>query len=284
MLTMEANSITKSVSDYLLWVKECHDIYVPQIKASYFYFDTYFRGHASTSWELLPSLFREKGVLHNEQWMLNKANNLLWKKLGDCQSCLEKLVKLQHYGLHTRLLDITFNPLIALYFACQEANNLNDSKDGIVYSGNLNENNVKASEAIAEYIFKNDPYQISENDIERICKSNQIERNILESISIINPPQNNDRISAQSGAFIMPPLIKRQPKEPYLYANHDYIKSSIEQAFNKSFVIPHEDKKNILLELDGLGINRATIFTDMYNKLCYINEREEQEWKTIDLS
>ncbi len=37
----------------------------------------------------------------------------------NCSTHLEKLVKMQHYGLPTRLLDITRNPLVALYFACE---------------------------------------------------------------------------------------------------------------------------------------------------------------------
>ena len=41
----------------------------------------------------------------------------------------EFLFLAQHYGLPTRLLDWTYNPLIALYFACCS----NFDKDGVVY-------------------------------------------------------------------------------------------------------------------------------------------------------
>lgn len=38
----------------------------------------------------------------------------------ECASDFEILTKLQHYGLGTRLLDVTLNPLVALYFASEK--------------------------------------------------------------------------------------------------------------------------------------------------------------------
>lgn len=51
----------------------------------------------------------------------------------------------QHSGLATRLLDVTSNPLVALYFACQEAK---DSSDGYIY---IFDDYADATEVLEKY-------------------------------------------------------------------------------------------------------------------------------------
>ncbi|MBN3490596.1 FRG domain-containing protein [Acholeplasma equirhinis] len=91
----------------------------------------YFRGEKQYfEQRCTPSLFRldkndinkknEKDIYyHTLRRMPNEFNNL---------SNLDILAKMQHYGIRTRMLDITTNPLIALFFALDD-----NSEDGYVY-------------------------------------------------------------------------------------------------------------------------------------------------------
>lgn len=89
----------------------------------------YFRGQSNTEFNsVIPSLYRNKELFINEnsiflESILSAADTLTGK------NTFEKLALLQHYGQATRILDITSNLLVALFFAVSD----NPDKDGEIY-------------------------------------------------------------------------------------------------------------------------------------------------------
>lgn len=87
--------------------------------------ETFYRGHADKDWELLPSIFRTPNGVEKEHLLFRDMVAHEPQSFSECKSALDYLVQMQHYGLPTRLLDMTTNPLVALYFACQSVGDVN---------------------------------------------------------------------------------------------------------------------------------------------------------------
>ena len=77
----------------------------------------FFRGHGDESWQMLPSIYRETYLIENEDKIIKDALTYCPDDFLPSDTLFEKLVKLQHYGYSTRLLDLTTNALVALYFS-----------------------------------------------------------------------------------------------------------------------------------------------------------------------
>lgn len=93
--------------------------------------ETFYRGHADEGWELIPSILRTPDGPEVEHRLFRDMVAHEPQSFSECRSALDHLVQMQHYGLPTRLLDVTMNPLVALYFACDEATP--HPADGAVY-------------------------------------------------------------------------------------------------------------------------------------------------------
>ena len=105
------------------------------------------RGISSSDFELVSSLQRshprasEDTLRAKERLTIEAARDWgLGFGAGGWSSDLQLLADLQHYGTSTRLLDVTSNPMTALWFACQSPNQLSDkrklSEDGLLVAIN----------------------------------------------------------------------------------------------------------------------------------------------------
>lgn len=90
----------------------------------------FFRGQNRKYRKITTSISRNAMYTRNEYPMYSETVKERTSDLASFQHPIEKLSKMQHYGLPTRLIDFTLNPLTSLFFAVQDAN---PEESGAVY-------------------------------------------------------------------------------------------------------------------------------------------------------
>lgn len=122
--TQEKEIRINSVSEFIEQIAQLNEVEEKEDTETFYY-----RGHADRTWGLLPSILRrsneESSGVEKEHLLFRDMVAHIPQSFSECKSALDYLVQMQHYELPTRLLDVTMNPLVALYFACPFADNIN---------------------------------------------------------------------------------------------------------------------------------------------------------------
>ena len=159
----EENEII-SVSDFIQKIKHLKDN--AEGASTVFYF----RGQKAEFWDIEPSIFRND-MISIEHELMQIPLSKVPGEFRSFNSMFEIMTKYQHYGMCTRLLDLTTNPLVALYFACEEHGNVRYYGDedvvekepyGVIYYSDsfyptqVNDKEVAIVSALAKYNLSKD--------------------------------------------------------------------------------------------------------------------------------
>lgn len=249
-----------------------------------------YRGQRDASWPIVPGLFRQefKGLLKDEKIAVRKLISVQPHEFASDETMFEKLVRMQHFGLPTRLLDVSRNALVALFFAtdpgpshCEPSNGMvtafaippqlekyydSDSVSCIANLANMSfEEKTEISRLIGslngDISDKANIITLNKTDvIERLLQFIKAEKPYFQPMIdpldllvpyYVHPKMSNRRILAQSGAFILYGIIP---------SNKRFFPYVIEET---KFVIPQPEKSRIREALDNIGINESTLFPEI---------------------
>jgi len=248
-----------------------------------------YRGQRDVSWENIPGLFRPDlaRLEQHEKRAIRDLISVHPNEFAGDETMFDRLVRMQHFGLPTRLMDVSQNPLVALYFATDPGPE-GLATDGAVTAFAVPEQREKYFDSDSVSCIANlanmtasekaEIVRLRQLRLKGTTRSAEIERingeevylrlhqfirvekphflPVIDPIDLfkpyyVHPKMSNRRILAQTGGFIVHGLV---PPKSIRYAH---------KIVEARFVIPETAKKPLRKSLELLGINESTLFPEL---------------------
>jgi hypothetical protein len=209
-----------------------------------------FRGERDERWPLYSSLSRyllSFGVAR-EAWpeqerriirIFKRKAHVFVENPPAADDDFQWLALMQHHGAPTRLLDFTWSPYVAAFFALERA-----VADSVVWA--MNPARIDSSRAPRPT--RMDP-RVAGNFARYFLKGNH------RFIWMGEPHTMNRRLIAQSGTFALPGVLD--------IAIEDILRNTDPENVMAKFVIAHSVREVAMRELYRMNITYATLFPDL---------------------
>jgi len=256
-----------------------------------------YRGQRDASWPIVAGIFRPKfkGLLEDEKRAVRKMISVQPHEFASDETMFDKLVRMQHFGLPTRLLDVSRNALVGLFFATDSGPAGSEPSDGMVTAFAIPPQLEKhydsdavsciANLANLTYEDKDEVYQSIEcrirlmeslrgdlsnaENIKKFNKNGVVER-LLQSIRTEKPffqPIMNP-VDLFVPYYVHPKMSNRRILAQFgafiIYGfdppKDRFFPYQIEET---QFVVPQGEKSRIREALGNIGIEESTLFPEI---------------------
>jgi hypothetical protein len=239
----------------------------------------FFHGTTGDYKTLIPSIYTPKYNIDAEHRIFKETVSAFPEDMLSKKTTIEKLIFMRHYSLPNRLLDITKNPLISLFFSCYQETPVEREKDGFVHVFSVPHEEIKYCDSDSVCLVANISKRPADFSIKGIDHLDQKEFNeqdaigylvyevqsdkpnflfdkvkpeTLKSVICLSPMMNNPRIINQAGYFFL--FGVAGDKKDCAKIKDEWIVDKIR--------VSGAAKERILEELDFLNINEAFVYPD----------------------
>jgi hypothetical protein len=184
-----------------------------------------FRGEADSKWSLSTSLgryFHASPPGGPDEWRISELlmyhdfrEQLLQssRRYYEDWDSLDILALMQHYECPTRLLDFTFSPLVAAYFALERQ--ADESQIWVVSVQRLSR--MARKNGIPSYVGPGHRRPTRDGSYVLARKFHQGQDEAAKFARIVAPGKTNDRLAAQDGCFLNPSSISAKVSEALVH-------------------------------------------------------------------